>query len=65
MLANKFTAMFFWCIIGTEEVHKEKKLKFDKSTQICYGLIYPHSSSGINRSITVKSSAQIGLETID
>ena len=64
MLANKFTAMFFLCIIVTEEVHKETQ-KFDKSTQICYGLNYPHSYSGINRSITVKSSAQIGLETID
>ena len=50
--------------MGTEEVHRGTQ-RFDKSTWICYGLIYPHSYSGINRSITVKSSAQIGLETID
>ena len=64
MLANKFAAMVFLCIIGTEEVHRGTQ-RFDKSTQICYGLIYPHSYSGINRSITVKNSAQIKLETID
>ena len=45
MLANKFTVMFFGvflCIIGTGEVHRGTQ-RFDKSTQISYGLIYPHS----------------------
>ena len=64
MLAKKFNAMFFLCIMGTEEVHRGTQ-RFDKSTRICFGLIYPHSDSGINRSITVESSAQIGLETTD
>ena len=54
----------FLCIIGTEDGHMGIQ-RLDKSTQICYGLMYPHSHSGINGSITVKSSAQIGLETID
>ena len=64
MLANKFTAMCFSFIMGTEEVHRGTQI-FDRSTQIYYGLIYPHSYLGINRSITEKSSAQIGLETTD
>ena len=42
MLASKFNAMFFLCIMGTEEVHRGTQ-RFDKGARICYGLVYPHS----------------------